>query len=176
MNFYMTSELHKLKITELHYHPLVPDSLDQRDFEFIELKNTGSALDLSGVHFTEGVTYTFPQNTVLDSGKFVVIASNKVRFTSRYGFSPFGEYSGVLDNSGEQIVLLSAQSDTMISMTYSDNSPWPAGADGVGYSLVSKELNPTGNPNDPSYWRLSYKLHGSPGSDDVMTLNVESTT
>ena len=81
-----------------------------------------------------------------------------------------------MDNSGEQIVLLSAQSDTMISMTYSDNSPWPAGADGVGYSLVSKELNPTGNPNDPSYWRLSYKLHGSPGSDDVMTLNVESTT
>ena len=66
MNYYMTSELHKLKITELHYHPLVPDSLDQRDFEFIELKNTGSALDLSGVHFTEGVTYTFPQNTVLE--------------------------------------------------------------------------------------------------------------
>jgi hypothetical protein len=172
----MPSELRQLKLTELHYHPLVPDTLDQSDFEFIELKNTGQALDIGGVQFTDGITYTFPQKTMLDSGKFVVLASNKVRFTSRYGFSPFGEYTGTLDNSGERIVLLSAQSDTLISMIYSGSSPWPAGADGGGYSLVSKELSPTDDPNDPSYWRLSNKVQGSPGNDDVMTQNVESTT
>lgn len=176
VQFFMPSELHRLKMTELHYHPLVPDTLDQRDFEFIELKNTEQELDISGVQFTEGITYTFPQRTTVDSGGFVVLASNKSSFTSRYGFSPFGEYTGALDNSGERIVLISAQSDTLISMTYADNSPWPAEADGGGYSLVSKETSPIGDPNDPSYWRLSNKLDGSPGSDDIVTENTEAQT
>ena len=92
-----------LKITEINYHPLVPDSLDGKDFEFIELKNTGSAIDIGGVQFTNGISYTFPQNTIVDSGSFVVLASNKESFTSRYGFSPFDEYSGALDNSGEEV-------------------------------------------------------------------------
>ena len=54
-------------------------------------------------------------------------------------------------------------------MAYDDKSPWPTEADGEGYSLVSKEENPTGDPNDPSYWRLSSELNGSPGSDDLIT-------
>jgi hypothetical protein len=174
VKFSMPSELRQLKLTELHYHPLVPDTLDSRDFEFIELKNTGQALDISGLKFTEGITYTFPENTTMDAGRYVVLASKKASFTSRYGFLPFGEYAGALDNSGERIVLLSAQSDTLISMTYADDPPWPVEADGDGYSLVSRELNPTGDPDDPSYWRLSHKLHGSPGNDDVVTANTEA--
>jgi hypothetical protein len=176
LKFSIPSELHQLKLTELHYHPLVPDSLDQRDFEFIELKNTGLALDISGVRFVEGITYTFPENTILEAGGFVVLASNKASFKSRYGFLPFAEYTGALDNGGERIVLLSAQSDTLISMTYADDPPWPVEADGGGFSLVSREIDPTGDPNDPSYWRLSYRLHGSPGSDDVVTVDVETQT
>jgi hypothetical protein len=168
--------MHQLKLTELHYHPLVPDTLDNSDFEFIELKNTGQALDISGVRFTEGISYTFPQNTMLDAGGFVVLASGKESFRSRYGFSPFGEYTGALDNGGERVVMLSAQSDTLISVTYADESPWPGEADGGGFSLVSKEIDPTGDPNDPSYWRLSYKLNGSPGSDDVVTQIADPQT
>jgi len=176
IKFFIPSEMHQLKLTELHYHPLVPDTLDNSDFEFIELKNTGQALDISGVRFTEGISYTFPQNTTLDAGGFVVLASDKESFRSRYGFSPFGEYTGALDNGGERLVALSAQSDTLVSVTYADDSPWPGEADGGGSSLVSREIDPTGNPNDPSYWRLSYKLHGSPGSDDVVTQIADAQT
>jgi hypothetical protein len=173
IKFSMLSDLHQLKLTEIHYHPLVPDTLDQSNFEFIELKNTGQALDISGVKFTEGITYTFPQNTTLGPNEFVVLASNKESFESRYGFSPFDIYSGALDNGGEKIVLLSGQSDTIVSLSYDDIPPWPVEADGSGYSLVSKEFEPTGDPNNPLYWRISSQLHGSPGNDDVVTDNVE---
>jgi len=158
-----------LKITEINYHPLVPDSLDGKDFEFIELKNTGKAIDIGGVQFTNGISYTFPQNTVVDSGSFIVLASNEESFSGRYGFSPFDEYDGSLDNGGEKLVIQSSLSDTLISMKYDDESPWPTAADGEGYSLVSVEENPTGDPNDPSYWKLSSELNGSPGSDDLIT-------
>ena len=175
INVSIASALQQLKITELHYHPLAPDTLDAKDFEFVELKNTGNAIDIGGVKFMSGISYTFPPNTVADSGSFIIIASNKISFASYYGFSPFDEYSGSLDNSGEKLVILSSQSDTLVSMMYDDEFPWPIAADGGGYSLVSVEANPNDNPNDPSYWRLSGMINGSPGSDDLIT-NVELTT
>ena len=82
---------------------------------------------------------------------------------------PFGEYSGQLENAGERITLLNATGDTVITVRYNDRSPWPVEADTLGYSLVSKEVNPTGNPDDPAYWRSSFAVHGSPGSDDMDT-------
>ncbi len=171
----ISSDFQQLKITEINYHPLVSDSLNGKDFEFIELKNTGNEIDIGGVQFTSGILYTFPQSTVVDSGSFIVLASNKESFTSRYSFSPFDEYGGALDNSGEELVILSPQSDTLISVRYDDEFPWPTAADGGGYSLVSKEANPTGDPNDPSYWGISSKINGSPGSDDLTT-DIESNT
>ncbi|HBH49161.1 MAG TPA: hypothetical protein DDX98_11000, partial [Bacteroidales bacterium] len=52
------------------------------------------------------------------------------------------------------------------SFTYDDKNPWPVSADGEGYSLISKELNPTGDPNDFNYWFRSSKIDGSPFADD----------
>ena len=50
-------------------------------------------------------------------------------------------------------------------------------ADGDGYSLVPTETNPTGDPNDPAYWMLSYDDHcGSPGTDDSDPLSSNYTT
>jgi hypothetical protein len=46
-------------------------------------------------------------------------------------------------------------------------TPWPESADGVGYSLVPTEINPTGDLNDAANWRLSLYAHGSPGCDDA---------
>jgi hypothetical protein len=166
-------DLGGLKVTEIHYHPLDRGLVDGREFEFIELKNTsGSPLNLTEAAFVNGIDYTFPAGVVLDAGKFVVLASNSVEFRYRYAFQPFGEYSGQLDNNGERIVLTSAAGDTVIHVRYNDKAPWPEEPDSLGFSLVSREFNPTGDSDDPAYWRASRLVHGSPGKDDDGTSPV----
>ncbi|MEM3373306.1 MAG: CotH kinase family protein [Candidatus Anstonellales archaeon] len=159
-----------LKLTEIHYHPLDNDTINDDEYEFIELKNIGTTpINLSNAYFSSGINYTFPSNTVIEPNKFVVLASNRKEFNNRYGFYPFDEYKGKLDNGGETLTLLSAANDTIFSVTYDDVYPWPVEADGQGYSLTANEINSSGNMNDPSYWRKSYSIHGSPGKDDLPT-------
>lgn len=161
-------EFNNLKVTEIHYHPLDQDTIDGKSFEFIELKNIGAAsINLDGVQFVNGITYTFSAGTSISPGGFIFLASDKEHFQARYGSMPFDEYSGSLDNSGERIVLTTASNDTIVSIRYNDKDPWPVNADGGGYSLVPKEVNPTGDQNDAANWRASYNVNGSPGADDL---------
>jgi hypothetical protein len=161
--------LENLKITEIHYHPLIDGEADQNDgdYEFVELKNTGSErLDLSGLYFSRGIDFTFPRGTEMDPGDFIVLTSNTESFEKRFGFSPFGEYMGQLDNSGEILSLNTADHDTLLKISYDDRYPWPLAADGEGYSLVPREEDPVQNQDDPGEWRASSVLNGTPGSDD----------
>jgi hypothetical protein len=167
-------ETSNLKITEIHYHPLdsiaVSDTINDDEYEFLELKNIGpTPINLSLAFFTDGITYNFPEGTTIESNNFIVLASNQQEFNSRYGFMPFGDFSGQLNNGGETITLVTAAGDTIFSITYSDQAPWPALPDGNGNSLVPIEINPAGNLNDPASWRPSYAIHGSPGRDDLLT-------
>lgn len=174
---YVLEGLENLKITEIHYHPLDDGSEENNDseFEFIELKNIGAEpLNLTGVYFSRGIQYAFPANTTLDAGEFFVLASNSQAFGQRYGFNPFGEYEGQLDNSGERLALNSSLADTLIVLRYNDNYPWPASPDGAGFSLVTKEINPYKNPADAANWAASSKVHGTPGYDDIH-VSVETT-
>ena len=156
-----------LKVTELHYHPLDQGEVEHKELEFIELKNTGSTtLDLSGLSFTDGIEFTFPEGTTLAPNSFVVLASNMDEFNSFYGFPANFGYSGSLSNGGEKIDLKTATGDIVISFTYSDEEPWPKEADGEGYSLVSLEQNPTGDPKNVEYWTISKYENGSPGTTD----------
>jgi hypothetical protein len=137
--------------SEIHYHP-VPGGT-----AFIELMNLGtSPVDLSGCRFTQGITYTFPNPTILQPGARLVVDGT--------------QFSGDLSNDGETITLTQPDGITVIrSVTYSDTAPWPAGPDGSGPSLVL--IYPQGNPdlNDPSNWRASTANGGSPGSSDGTT-------
>ncbi len=162
------SELNNLKLTEIHYHPIVQDTTeDDRAYEFVELKNTGnSTLDLSDVAFTNGLTYVFPKQTVLKTGEFIVLASNAKDFAERYSFPPFDSYRGALNNGGERLTLLSATGDTLFSIRYEDDAPWPTSSDGEGYSLVPVERNPGGDLTTADQWCSSMSIHGSPGYDD----------
>ncbi len=160
-----------LKVTELNYHPADQGLIDGKDLEFIELKNIGNTtLDLSGLSFTEGIFFTFPEGSTIPPNSMIVLASNMEVFTSFYGFAPDFEYSGNLANSGEKIVLETATGQIVLSFTYSDDEPWPQAADGNGYSLVSVKINPTGDPGSPDYWTISHDINGSPLSDDAMSV------
>jgi hypothetical protein len=168
--FWVLEGMDNLRITEIHYHPLDEGDAENNDgeYEFLELKNIGNeTLDLSGMYFSRGLTYLFPNNTVLSPDSFIVLASNKIEFFIRYGFLAFDEYEGQLDNSGETIALNTVTGDTLIKIHYNDKYPWPNSADGDGYSIVAREEDPYQDQNDAANWMASGKIHGNPGRDNI---------
>jgi hypothetical protein len=159
-----------LLITELMYHPADPPAgspYGDEDFEFLELKNTGTAaLDLSGVRISGGVEFTF-SNTVLVAGQRVVVVGNRAAFESRYGagLNVAGEYAGRLGNGGDRLVLTGGLGEPILDFTY-DNRWYPI-TDGAGFSLVIADLNVAPHQcSRKTSWRPSRTVDGSPGRLD----------
>ena len=164
-------DLSALRITEIHYHPLPlaagSDTVDGDLMEFLELKNVGgTALNLTGAAFVRGVHVVFPAGMSLDPGGFLVLCSSAGHFRQRYGMDADGQYTGNLSNGGERVALVSAAGDTVFSIRYDDEDPWPWEPDSTGHSLVPYHYNAGGNPGDASYWKPSAQVHGSPYADD----------
>ncbi len=162
-----------LRITELHYHP--PDFISGidttkgQDLEFLEFKNTGNnSIHLGGLVIDSAIHYTFPETSLLPPKQFYVIASKPKKFFSYYGMLPSGNFRGNLSNAGEEILLNDPNGLEILDFTYDDDSPWPSGADGEGFSLSSSEINPSGFPGDYSYWTLSIIKDGTPFADNVL--------
>jgi hypothetical protein len=156
-----------LRITEVMYNPLPSDPIAGDEYEFIELKNTGSStIPLAGITFTAGISYTFPAGASVPAGGFVVLPHNLMRFNERYGSAIGMEYTGSLSNGGERLTLVAADGSPIASVAYDDVAPWPTTPDGGGMSLVPKLHNPTGNPDVATIWRASTNAGGSPGADD----------
>lgn len=163
-----------LKITEIHYRPALPD-LDERaagyelrsDFEFLEIYNAGAeTLDLRQLSFTRGLTLSLDQLTQPDlgPGETGLLVRNLSAFQMRYGagLPVLGEFTrGKLDNAGETIALSLDSGEIIQGITYDDEAPWPAAADGEGHSLILKD--PRSDPGDPANWAASASIGGSPG-------------
>lgn len=155
-----------LVVSEVMYHP-VGDGLA----EFIELLNISDtvSLDLTGVRFTVGIQFDFTGSSVtsLGPGERVLVVRDLAAFEAIHG--PELPVAGVfanetaLSNGGEQIKLEDAENGTIQDFTYRDESPWPAQADGAGYSLVliAPESNP--DPDIAANWTISARTGGSPG-------------
>ncbi len=141
-----------LAVSEIFYNPAGP----AEDEEFIEVVNYGSdEIDLSGVSFTDGISYTFPDGTSLAAGAYLIIRN--------------GEYEGALNNGGETIEISNLAGEIIETFTYSDDAPWPEIADGDGYSLVRIEPG-NDDPNAPQAWRISALLGGNPAASDALPL------
>ena len=178
--FYAANEDYtNLKVTEVHYHPadLINglDTVDGKDLEFIELKNTGnSSVNLSGVTVDTAVYYVVPDGVILPPKGFYVVASKPGEFYGYYGMNPSGNFRGNLSNAGEYVLITDKGGNQILSFTYSDDSPWPTTADGDGYSLVATTSLPAGDPNDYRYWKSSVRIGGSPFSDDETSTSAET--
>lgn len=157
-----------IQFSEIHYNPMNGNGLSGSEYEFIELKNSGDvAINIGGSYFN-GIQYSFSSPKIIQPGEFIVLASSSYAFKMRYGFEPYGEYEGQLDNSGEHIALISSSGDTLVSVRYNDKSPWPTIADGPGFSIVPAFDDYTLDWNDGNNWRPSAKENGSPGADDML--------
>lgn len=159
-----------LVVTELMYHAPAPTAAEtaagfiESDFDFIELQNVGaSAIDLTGVRFSQGIDFTFGGG-LLEPGVFVVVAARVPAFVMRYGQSigVAGAFSGSLSNSGEQIILEDSAGAVVLNFTYDDG--WQPATDGNGLSLVI--VDPFGTPvqwGNAASWTVSTATNGSPG-------------
>jgi hypothetical protein len=166
--FYPPQDLSRLALTEIMFNPLSSGSTNGDEFEFIELKNTGTnTLDLSGLTFTSGVTFTFTNGFQLAPGACCVLARNAAAFAARYPGIPLtGLYIGKLDNGGEPLKLSHPTGSAILSVNFDDDPPWSPTADGFGFSLVQRTPGVSQAPDDGTKWRASTTVGGSPGADD----------
>lgn len=150
-----------LRFTEIMYNPPAFGIYSGDDLEFLELKNTGaSALDLSGLTFSAGITYGFANGTTLAAGQRFLLGRNAAAIAAKHpGVSLNGIYSGKLDNAGETVRLSTPAGAVVLEVTYNNSPPWPATADGLGWSLVL-------NDAVAGTYRPSTAAGGSPGVDD----------
>jgi len=155
-----------LVISEIHYHP---SDLQNGDAEFIELMNiSDTVINLSGVSFTDGISYAFGDQDSLAPRQRIVLVSDPVAFAATYGAGVpvAGVYTSRLANDGERITLAAADGSIIQTLRYNDKEPWPTIADGTGYSLVLVAPAAMPNPDLPQNWRSSKNPGGTPGSSD----------
>ena len=150
--FFPPQDLSKLQLSELMYNPPKVGLIDGDEFEFLELKNSGTnLLDLSGLTFTHGVNFTFTNETLLGPGQYFVLARNAATFGFKYPGAPLhGLYTGKLDNNGENVALATALGAQIFAVTYNNAAPWPAEADNSGLSL--QRMNFTVNATNSVSW------------------------
>jgi len=90
---------------EVMYHPAATDQP-----EWIELHNEMAVnMDLTGWRLTGGVNFTFPANTTISAGGYLVVASNPSALQASAGITGvLGPWTGSLDNGSETITLRNA--------------------------------------------------------------------
>jgi hypothetical protein len=133
------------------------------------------------VTLSDAVSFTFPSETVLQPGAFIVIVEDAVSFAACYQSvsSPYyypdirvaGEWAGALSTSGETLIIRATNTSVIASITYSTSKPWPSRPDGEGSSLelIAPLALPIQQPerdvllNSPSSWQASALYQGSPG-------------
>ncbi len=148
--------------------------------EFIELQNiTGGSVPLydpgcpaNTWRLRNAVDFDFPPNqTLAAAARLLVVGFSPTNttqltaFRTKYGISNsvavYGPWTGKLDNSRDTIELKQPETPETVppftvpfimidKVAYTDEAPWPTGADGIGNSL--QRVSNTGFGNDPTNW------------------------
>ena len=150
-----------IAISEIMFKPA--PRADGLNLEFVELYNSNPWFhDISGYQLAcADMNYTVPAGTILPGGAYLVIAAAPTDVQRVYGITNvLGPYLGSLKKS-ETLNLLDEQGAVLLTVPYSNVSPWPVAADGTGHSLVL--AYPTYGEGDPRAWDISDVVGGSPG-------------
>lgn len=149
-------------INEINYNSSAENDAE----DWLELYNPNDTpVDLSDWLITDSEIedgYTFPENTQLQSGEFLVLTKEESKFMEIHpdvqnvlGDLPFG-----LSSAGELIKIYTADGTLVDSVNYLPTSPWSELANGQGYTL---ELQSPDLENAQADNWASYKINGSPG-------------
>ncbi len=132
-----------LVISKIHYNPINAGSFVSNDLEYIGItNNSDSAIELTGMYFQAlGVSYQFLEGSTIASGEILYLANNSQIFESFYGIDAFGEYYRDLSNKSQRLQLSDAFGNNIDDVSYTDETPWPLEADGLGAYLVLNDLN-----------------------------------
>ncbi len=153
----------QLRINEIHYNPESGATA-----EFIEIVNTSdSPISLQGVTFTKGIEYTFDLPVSLPGASaypnnHLVLAHDFNTFQNTYGFPPFGQYSGKLDNNGEKLILEDSDGDVIDELRWYDDAPWDELADDGLHSLARYDFSC--DDDLPECWAAQPYAFFTPGS------------
>ncbi len=143
-------------INEIMYHHQPQyEPYEESPEEWIELYNrSGSAVDVSGWRFTDGIAYTFPPGTSIAPDDYLVVAKDAVALAWKYpSIEIVGDFEGSLSNRGERILLVDANRNPVDEVRYYDDQPWPEYADGGGSSLELRD--PDADNAVPEAWAAS---------------------
>lgn len=150
-----------VRFTELHYNPASQQGSDS-NYEFLELTNADSvAVNLAGWSLSEGLDFTFPEDSWLQPGDFVVVTTASTTYAG-LGYPVFDWGTGGLNNSGELLALRAPDSTVVEYLEYSDTGDWDAAPDGQGPSL--ERLFLFGPASDAATWSASINVGGTPGA------------
>jgi len=112
--------------------------------EFVELSNSGNTvIDLSGMVFTKGITFRFPEGSKIGAGeKAYIIFNSNSDFWLKKGQLVYQWESGRLADEGEAVQLRTSQGIVIDQVFYNHDNSWPPVSDGEAISLKA------GNPDN----------------------------
>jgi len=120
-------------------------------------------------------SFVMPEGTTIPAHDYLVITRDLSAFKSLnpnvenvIGNLDFG-FSG----SSDAVRLYNDAGDLKKSVSYTDEAPWPAAADGNGYTL--ELIHPDLNALNPENWKPVH-LHGSPGITNLDVTAIQETS
>jgi hypothetical protein len=159
-----------ITLNELSYNPgVTPGS------EWIELHNPMAIdMDVSGWRLGDGVSFTFPEGTVIAAGGYLVVAADPAALADASGFDDaIGPFEGTLADGGERIDLLSNGGRRIDTLRYGDDEPWPVAPDGTGVTLAKLRLDTASDHAEN--WAHSHGAGGTPGRDNGLDPQASPT-
>lgn len=132
-----------LVISKIHYKPEDNGGYSSKNLEFIEITNNSNQnVNLTGYYIRElGISYQFPENSVIAANQKIYVCSNTTAFENYYGTTSFGQFTRNLSNSSYHIILADAFGNTIDEVYYKDDAPWPESPDGDGPYLELIDLD-----------------------------------
>ena len=145
---------------EVMYNPVQDDA----SHEWIELHNQMSVdMDVSGWQLADGVDYTFPADTILPGGGYLVVAAAPNVLQSATGLTGvLGPFQRRISNAGDRIELRNHTGRRMDVLDFEDSGDWPVAADGSGATLA--KIRPQAATEPAANWSFSTQIGGTPGT------------
>lgn len=148
--------------TELQVHP--PAGAGG---EWVELHNPNALdVDLSGWTLTGGISYRFPDGTVLPARGYLVVAADPDALAVAGAAGALGPFDGDLGDQGERVELVSNGLRRIDSVGYALSDPWPVHPDGSGATLAKRR--PDAASDRAEHWAGSADLGGTPGRPNTV--------